>query len=137
MHSRHVLLLPGAVDGWADGVGDADSALGWDAGGVAGFEAADPGGGGLEAGARGAPVRGGPGGGVEAPDAAAAGCGGAGAHAAGVAEAGADGGADLPAADGGLGGRRGGEQHGGNDGDRDDLMSASHYSIWIGRECDR
>lgn len=64
---------PGAVDGRADGVGDADAALGRDAGGVAGDEAADPGGGGLEAVAGGAAVGGGPGGRVEAPDAAAAG----------------------------------------------------------------
>lgn len=122
------LAHPGAVDVWADGVGDADSALGRDACGVSKFEATHPAGGGLEAVACGAPVGGAPGRRVEAPHAAAAGCGGAGAGAAGVGDAGADGRAHLPAGHGGLGGRRrGGEQHdGGNDGDSHHLMSASH-----------
>ena len=100
---RYKIWLPGAVDGGADGVGDADAALGGDAGGIAGVEAADAAGHVLEAVAGGAAVGGGAGGGVEAPDAAAAGRRRAGA-AAGVAEAGRHGGVDLAAADGGHGG---------------------------------
>jgi hypothetical protein len=79
---------PGAVDGGADAIRQADAALARDALGVARLEAADPGGAGLEAVARGLPVGGGPDGGVEAPDAAAAGGRGAGAGAASVGEAG-------------------------------------------------
>ncbi|BAT13803.1 Os11g0428150, partial [Oryza sativa Japonica Group] len=82
---------PRAVDGSADGVGDADAALGGDAGGVAGVEPLDATGGVLEAVAGGAPVSGGSGSGLEAPHAVAAGRGRAGAAAAGVGEAGANG----------------------------------------------
>jgi len=123
------LYVPGAVDGGADGVGDADAALGGDVGGVAGVEAADTSGGALEAVAGGALVGGALGGGVEAPHAAAAGRGGTAARAAGVGEAGADRGAHLPARDGGLRGRRRRQQHRGHDGDRHELHAASHVDL--------
>ncbi|KAK3119583.1 hypothetical protein QOZ80_9AG0672500 [Eleusine coracana subsp. coracana] len=122
------LADPGAVDGGADGVGEADAALSGDAGGLAGVEAADPGRGGLEAVAGGAAVGGGPGGGVEAPDAAAAGGRRGGAGAASVGEARADGRAHLAAGDGGVGVRRRRDQQRSHQGDRNQL-SASHLFL--------
>jgi hypothetical protein len=119
---------PGAVDGGADAVRQADAALARDALGVAGLEAADPAGAGLEAVARGLPVGGGLGGGVEALDAAAAGGRGGGAGAASVGEAGADGRVHLPAADGGVGVRNSRDQQTSHQGDRHNLSTSSHVS---------
>jgi hypothetical protein len=133
IHECMHTTLPGAVGGGADGVGDADAALGGDAGGVAGVEAADAPGGVLEAVAGGAPVGGGAGGALEVPDAATAGRGGAGPRAAGVGEAGRDGGAHLPAGDGGLRGRRRRcqQQHRGHHGDRYGRLRASHVDRFV------
>ena len=130
---RSYSYVPGAVDGGADGVGDVDAALGGDAGGVAGVEAADTSGGALEAVAGGALVGGAAGGGVEAPDAAAAGRGGCGAGAAGVGEAGANRGVHLPAGDGGLRRRRRRcQQHRGHD-DGDHRHSKLHAACHVDR----
>jgi hypothetical protein len=124
---------PGAVDGSADGVGDADAALRGDAGGVAGVEPLDAAGRVLEAVARGAPVSGAAGCGLEAPHAAAAGRRRAGA-AAGVGEAGPNGGVDLAAGDG-HGGVRGGEEQSCHNGDQHQLCTGhgSYYCCSIDR----
>jgi hypothetical protein len=119
---------PGAVGGGADAVRQADAALARDALGVAGLEAADPAGAGLEAVARGLPVGGGLGGGAEALDAAAAGCRGGGAGAASIGEAGGDGRVHLPAADGRVGVRSSHDQQSSHQGDRHDLSTSSHVS---------
>ena len=113
---------PGAVDGGADGVGDADAALGGDAGGVAGLHpsALDHV---LEAVARGTPVGSGPCGAGERPDAAAA-LGGRAGPAASVGQAGGQGRAHLTTADG-VGGVRSHEENHRHHGDQYELRSCS------------
>ena len=113
---------PGAVDGGADGVGDADAALGGDAGGVAGLDPAalDHV---LEAVARGTPVGGGPCGAGERPDAAAA-LGGRAGPAASVGQAGGQGRAHLTTVDG-VGSVRNREEHRHHHGGHHELGSCS------------
>ncbi|CAM0953844.1 unnamed protein product [Alopecurus aequalis] len=107
-----------AVDGGADGVRDADAALGGDA---ASFPSVDSPGQALEAVACGLPVGLGLGGSVEAPNAAAAARRRAGAAPPSVGKAGAQGRVDLTTGDGGAGGVRCGEEHRCHHGDHHEL----------------
>jgi len=120
-----------AVDGGADGVGDADAALGGDAGSVAGLDPAALGHV-LEAVARGTPVGGVLCGAGEPLDAAAARRGRAG-PAASVGQAGAQGRVHRATADSGVGGVRSREEHRRHKGDHYELSTGHLFSLssWL------